>query len=133
MLQSRSSTPYEANGSGSYQSIAPNPQTDIRGPYTLEQMEEMSRHESLTNWDKVHSMTDEEIEAILLADEDTKHDMDFDWSKAVFVPAKNKKPISIRIDEDVLLFFKLQGKGYQTAINQILRDRMNELMGKDVS
>ena len=35
-----------------------------------------------------------------------------------------KKAISLRVDEDVLAFFKAQGKGYQTAINKVLRQYM---------
>ena len=32
-----------------------------------------------------------------------------------------KKPISLRVDADVLDWMKSQGKGYQTRINAILR------------
>ena len=35
-----------------------------------------------------------------------------------------KKSVSIRIDADVLLWLKSQGKGYQTRINTILRQAM---------
>ena len=35
-----------------------------------------------------------------------------------------KKSISIRIDADVLIWLKSQGKGYQTRINTILRQAM---------
>jgi uncharacterized protein (DUF4415 family) len=97
-------------------------------------LEELALLEDRTDWEKARrNLTDDEINVLIKDDEDWKYDLDTDWSKAVFVPAKNKKPISIRLDEDILLFFKLQGKGYQTAINQILRERMNEMMGKDVS
>jgi uncharacterized protein (DUF4415 family) len=42
-------------------------------------------------------------------------------------PVKNKKQITLRIDQDVLDFFKEQGKGYQTKINQLLRTYMEEV------
>jgi uncharacterized protein (DUF4415 family) len=35
-----------------------------------------------------------------------------------------KKPVTIRLDEDVLDWFKQQGKGYQTKINKLLRSYM---------
>jgi|TARA_B110000908_G_C10123027_1_gene388507 uncharacterized protein (DUF4415 family) len=35
---------------------------------------------------------------------------------------KEKKQITLRIDNDVLDFFKNMGKGYQTKINQVLRE-----------
>ncbi len=37
-----------------------------------------------------------------------------------------KKSLTIRIDADVLAWLKRQGKGYQTRINQYLRERMQE-------
>ena len=36
-----------------------------------------------------------------------------------------KKRITIRVDEDVLEWFKSQGKGYQSEINMVLRDYYN--------
>jgi len=35
-----------------------------------------------------------------------------------------KKPLTLRIDADVLAWLKSQGKGYQTRINRILRSAM---------
>jgi uncharacterized protein (DUF4415 family) len=37
-----------------------------------------------------------------------------------------KKPITLRIDADVLAWFKKQGQGYQTRINRALRKLMDE-------
>lgn len=36
-------------------------------------------------------------------------------------PAPPKAPISLRVDQDVLEWFKDQGPGYQTKINAVLR------------
>ena len=41
------------------------------------------------------------------------------------VPPLSKKAVSIRLDQDVLDFFKAAGRGYQTRINTILRSYMN--------
>jgi hypothetical protein len=46
---------------------------------------------------------------------------DFDRSKAVLVTPPKKKAISIRVDEDLLDYFKRDGSGYQRRINQVLR------------
>jgi uncharacterized protein (DUF4415 family) len=35
-----------------------------------------------------------------------------------------KKPVTLRLDADVLAWFKRQGRGYQTRINRALRDLM---------
>ncbi|WP_180090375.1 BrnA antitoxin family protein [Acinetobacter sp. YH12219] len=50
-----------------------------------------------------------------------------DWSNAIrhgqfYRPVKQQT--SIRLDADVLAWFKAQGKGYQTRMNEILRDAM---------
>ena len=49
-----------------------------------------------------------------------------DWSKAVvgrfYRPIK--KPVTIRLDADVLHWLKGQGDGYQTRINTLLRNAM---------
>jgi uncharacterized protein (DUF4415 family) len=49
-----------------------------------------------------------------------------DWSRAVvgkfYRPIK--RPVTIRVDADVLAWLKRQGRGYQTRINKLLRDAM---------
>ena len=35
-----------------------------------------------------------------------------------------KKPVTIRVDADVLAWLKRQGRGYQTRINSLLRESM---------
>jgi uncharacterized protein (DUF4415 family) len=49
-----------------------------------------------------------------------------DWSKAVvgkfYRPIK--RPLTIRLDADVLAWLKGQGRGYQTRINALLRSSM---------
>ena len=49
-----------------------------------------------------------------------------DWSKAVvgkfYRPIK--KPLTIRLDADVLAWLKQNGRGYQTRINALLRSAM---------
>jgi uncharacterized protein (DUF4415 family) len=41
-----------------------------------------------------------------------------------------KKPVTLRLDADVLAWFKKQGSGYQTRINRALRMVMTEEMKK---
>jgi uncharacterized protein (DUF4415 family) len=47
-------------------------------------------------------------------------DQFIDWSKAEVHPAPRKKPVTLRLDADVLDWFKSLGKGYQTRINAVL-------------
>ncbi len=37
-----------------------------------------------------------------------------------------KKPVTLRLDADVIAWFKAQGRGYQTRINKALRSVMLE-------
>jgi len=49
-------------------------------------------------------------------------DEDFWRNARVVMPdEKGKTPVSIRIDTDVLEWFKQQGKGYLTRMNAVLR------------
>jgi uncharacterized protein (DUF4415 family) len=43
------------------------------------------------------------------------------WSEATVVNPVPKKPISLRVDRDVLAWFKAQGPKYQSRINAVLR------------
>jgi len=49
-----------------------------------------------------------------------------DWSDAVLVIPPKKKAISIRVDEDVLDYFKKEGAGYQRRMNAVLRSYMQQ-------
>lgn len=48
------------------------------------------------------------------------------WKKATINPFYKpiKQATTVRVDSDVLLWLKGQGKGYQTRINAILREAM---------
>ncbi len=43
------------------------------------------------------------------------------WKDAKLIRTKTKKAISLRLDQDVLNYFKSQGKGYQSLINDVLK------------
>lgn len=46
------------------------------------------------------------------------------WDEAEVVDYSRKVPISLRVDRDVLNFFKAQGKGNLTRMNAVLRSYM---------
>ena len=76
--------------------------------------------------DAIRDRPDSEID---LTDPDSlPHD---NWDGAIrgafFRPIK--KPVALRLDADVLDWFKRGGQGYQTRINEILREHM-ERQGK---
>ncbi|HBB88461.1 MAG TPA: hypothetical protein DC047_12680 [Blastocatellia bacterium] len=43
-----------------------------------------------------------------------------------FLPIPPKKQLTLRIDSDVVEWYKKQGRGYQTKINALLRAYMKE-------
>ena len=89
---------------------------------TLDEAKEM---ESQTDWEALEEKTDEEIREAVESDPDA-YFLDEDWFEAAtFVnPSAEKERISIRLDEDILEFFRSQGRGYQSRINKVLREYM---------
>ncbi len=78
---------------------------------------------SQTDWARIDAMTDEEIDL-----SDIPEITEEMWAKGVWrkglKPTANKSQLTLRIDQDVIEFFKAQGRGYQTKINQLLRAYM---------
>ncbi len=56
-------------------------------------------------------------------------DRDF-WNSAKLVHPKTKQAISIRLDSDVLDWFKNQGKGYQSLMNSVLKSYVEHELTK---
>jgi len=95
--------------------------------YTLEEIEEkIAKGGDRSDWARVDAMTDEDILANMRNDPDWADFIDVDWSKAKIVVPAPKTSISIRLDADIVDFFKATGKGYQTRINAVLRHYMDE-------
>ena len=79
----------------------------------------IARGESKTDWKRVNAMSQAEVERLANKDEGL---LAPDWESAVMVgmpPAK--QDIHIRLDGDILDWFKARGRGYQTRINAVLR------------
>jgi uncharacterized protein (DUF4415 family) len=73
-----------------------------------------------TDWARLRALTDGQIAEAVRSDPDAVP-LDFDWSRAVVVSPPRKKAISLRVDPDVLDYFKQEGAGYQSRINAVLR------------
>ncbi len=95
--------------------------------YTIQEIREKRAKGELkdkTDWARVDALTDADIEQAMRSDPDWQDDLDPDWENAVLVIPPSKTPISIRLDDDVLSFFKEGGAGYQKRINAVLRSYM---------
>ena len=88
--------------------------------YTAEEIDAMlARGESKTDWARVKAMPQEEVER--LADEEDGPLLP-GWDKDVIVGLPPlKREVHIRLDGDVIDWFKQSGRGYQTRINKVLR------------
>ena len=65
--------------------------------------------------------TDEEIEAAVRDDPDAAP-LDLDWEEGrVVTNPPGAEPVTVLIDRDVLAWFRAQGKGLGTRINDVLR------------
>lgn len=79
---------------------------------------ETMKKQSKTDWVKIKALKDKEID---FSDAPELGD-DF-FAGATLWPGK-KKQITLRLDPDVIDFFKTKGRGYQSSINAALRRYM---------
>lgn len=79
-----------------------------------------------SDMDHLRRMTEAELEASIASDPDW-NEIPRDWFlKAKAAMPARKKLVSVRLDADVLDWFKNQGAGYQTRMNAVLRAFMDE-------
>jgi len=76
-----------------------------------------------TVWERLKRMSDAEIRSGLERDPDVRPTDEAFWKGARLVLPEPKESITIRLDADVLRFFRRE-KRYQTKINAVLRSYM---------
>lgn len=82
---------------------------------------EARRAESRTDLARVRAKTEQELERDIASDPDFR-DLPEDWyENAEAVMPTPKKLLSLRLDSDIIDWFKSKGPGYQTRINAVLR------------
>jgi uncharacterized protein (DUF4415 family) len=75
-----------------------------------------SKKRSETDWSRLEAMGDEDIDF-----SDIPELSEAFFQNAVLRLPQPKAKVCIRLDQDILAWFKSQGKGYQTKINAVLR------------
>jgi uncharacterized protein (DUF4415 family) len=75
----------------------------------------IKKPKNLTDWDKIIPRRNKRDSALPRPE---------DWSEVQILPAEPKKPLYIRLDADVLEWYRSKGKGYQPLINAVLRSYM---------
>lgn len=77
-----------------------------------------SKRPSKTDWKRIDAMRDEDI------DFSDAPELGPDFFKNAILWPGPKKQITLRVDPDVLTFFRKHGRGYQTTMNAVLRKYM---------
>ena len=73
---------------------------------------------SKTDWKRLSEMDDSAIDTSDIAE------LDETFFQQAELRTPSKQPVTLRLDADVLTWFKEGGQGYQTRINQLLRRYM---------
>jgi uncharacterized protein (DUF4415 family) len=74
-----------------------------------------------TDWAPVAAMTEADIERTAAEDPDASLTTADDWEDARVVWPQNTEPVTLRLDSEVLAWFRRRGRGYQARINAVLR------------
>ncbi len=95
----------------------------MRGKRIVARVRASSRRKK-TDWHRVAAMSEREIMAAAKSDPDAQPtDLEF-WKGAKLVMPALKQPVTLRLDRDLLDWFKGQGKRYQSRMNAVLRSYM---------
>lgn len=83
-----------------------------------------------TQWEKLESMSEEEIESSAKADTENPR-----WTKNMLNSAKLQMPqkkvsVHMYLDQDIVEWFKSKGKGYQPRINSVLKSYVHKHLHK---
>ena len=75
-----------------------------------------------TDWKRLDALTDREIEEAIASDPDAAPLLDEEWFRtAKLVMPPRKVPVSMRIDREVLDWFRQAGRGYLSRMHAVLR------------
>ena len=89
--------------------------------YSAKELRNMQKTQDKSDWNKLKNMSEEELEAAIKSDPYSDTDIPVNWEGIIIGMPQPKELMSIRIDRDVLQWFRKKGSGYQTYINNILR------------
>ena len=78
------------------------------------------RTESRTDLSKVDAMSDKKLER-LIAEDDDERGIRPAWTRAKLVLPHAKQSIHLRLEKDIIEFFKGRGKGHITRMQAVLK------------
>jgi uncharacterized protein (DUF4415 family) len=83
-----------------------------------------NRGRSRTDLKKVDDMTDAELERIIADDKDER-DLQPDWIRARLVLVEPKQSVHLRLEQEIIDYFKAQGKGHISRMQAVLKAYAN--------
>ena len=95
---------------------------DIRS-YTAEELRAM-KAQSKTDLCAFDAMTDEELERRIAEDPDEK-DLHPDWTKAKLIFPRAKASVHLRLEQEIIDFFKAEGRGHIARMQAVLKAYAN--------
>lgn len=78
------------------------------------------RGESRTDLSRVDAITDEALEQLIAEDEDERS-MQADWTQAKLILPQAKQSVHLRLDQEIIAFFKSAGKGHISRMQAVLK------------
>ena len=76
------------------------------------------RAESRTDLSRVDAITDEALERLVAEDE---RDIRADWTQAKLILPQAKQSVHLRLDQEIIAFFKSTGKGHISRMQTVLK------------
>ena len=87
--------------------------------YTAEELKS-KRAKSRTDLGRVDAQTEKELERIIAEDEDERG-IRADWTQAKLVLPQAKQSVHLRLEQEVISFFKSKGKGHISRMQAVLK------------
>ena len=98
--------------------------------YTAEELDEKRRlYGTQTDWAAFDAMTEEELEASIDHEEEGEFDLSLAHKASGF--PRPKQQLTVRYDGEVIDWFKAQGGRYQTRMNAVLRNYVEDQKDKE--
>lgn len=85
----------------------------------------MKKYREPLNAEELANLSDQEIDYSDIPELDETF-----WQNAELIMPDNKERITLRVDRDILEYFRRSGRGYQTRINAVLRAYVQMQAGK---
>ena len=88
--------------------------------YTSEELAaQRAQGKSRTDWQRVKTATDADIEAAMKKDPDTEEITDQDWKNATLT-------VPLQLDTEMMAWLQAQEENYQTHIQRLVREEMRQ-------